>query len=112
MDFWGVLRTAEATYVYAGAVLGALFTLAVFVIVNGIVRDSPARRVRRAERAKRRLDRAVRSAARHGIVPRPAQPTPRPFSNRVGTIGPLDRTGFVDSGVPQPGPRDWTPGGH
>jgi len=57
MDFWGVLRTPEATYVYAGAVLGALLTLAVFVIVNAIVRDSPTRRVRRAERAKRRLDR-------------------------------------------------------
>ncbi|MGN7862028.1 hypothetical protein ACTJI8_15705 [Microbacterium sp. 22303] len=112
MDFWGVLRTTEAGYLYAGAVLGALVTLAVFVIVNAIVRDSPARRIRRAERAKRRLDRAVRSAARHGIVPHPAPQTPRPFSGRVGNVGRLDRTGFVDPGPRQPGPRDWAPDGH
>ena len=111
MDFWGVLRTAEAGYVYAGAVLGALITLAVFVIVNAIVRDSPARRIRRAERAQRRLNRAVRSAARHGIVPRPAPPTPQPFSRRVGTVGPLERSGFVDPGTRQSGPRDWAPDG-
>lgn len=110
MDFWGVLRTTEAAYVYAGAVLGALTTLAIFVIVNAIVRDSPARRVRRAERAQRRLNRAVRSAARHGIVPRPLPPTPQPFSGRVGAVGPVDRSGFVEPGGRQPGPRDWTPG--
>jgi len=111
VDFWGVLRTAEAGYVYAGAVLGALITLAVFIVVNGIVRDSPGRRIRRAERAKRRLDRAVRSAARHGIVPRSAPPAPQPFSRRVGTVGRLDRSGFVEPGFREPGPRDWTPDG-
>jgi len=111
MDFWGVLRTAEAGYVYAGAVLGALLTLALFVVVNAIVRDSPQRRIRGAERARRRLDRAVRSAARHGIAPRAATSTPRPFSNRVGTVGPVERSGFVEPGPRPLGPRDWTPGG-
>jgi hypothetical protein len=83
----------------------------IIVVVNAIVRDSPERRIRRAERARRRLDRAVRSAARHGIAPRAATATPRPFSNRVGTVGPVDRSGFVEPGPRPLGPRDWTPGG-
>lgn len=86
-------------------------TIAVFVIVNAIVRDSPARRVRRAERAQHRLDRAVRSAAHRGIVPRPAPSTPRPFANEVGTVGTLDRSGFVEPGLRASGPRDWAPDG-